>query len=72
MKYTPLTGHNLMEMWTFDTCNFRCGYCSLVPSGDVTRTDQLAPFRDIKFIEKLVEFFRDNRPGGRPWAVLFG
>jgi MoaA/NifB/PqqE/SkfB family radical SAM enzyme len=60
---------NIMEMWLFDTCNFRCGYCGLVESGAVKETDQLTPFRDEAYIRKLVRFFSDNRPGGRPWMV---
>jgi MoaA/NifB/PqqE/SkfB family radical SAM enzyme len=70
MQYQPLTQHNIMEMWLFDTCNFRCGYCGLVTSGDVLRTEQLEPYRDDRYIETLVRFFRDNRPSGRPWAVM--
>lgn len=70
MTYRGLTNHNIMSLWLYDTCNFRCGYCGLVTSGDVTRTEQLQPYRDSKFIEQILRFFRDNRPGGRPWAVL--
>ncbi len=70
MKYQPINNHNIMELWIFDTCNFRCGYCGLVATGDVTRTAQLDPYRNPEFIESLLQFFRDNRPNGRPWAVL--
>ncbi|CAN5431413.1 hypothetical protein BH11PSE11_BH11PSE11_02520 [soil metagenome] len=60
---------NIMETWLFDTCNFRCGYCGLVESGAVKQTEQLAPYRDEAYIRKLVKFFADHRPGGRPWMV---
>jgi MoaA/NifB/PqqE/SkfB family radical SAM enzyme len=70
MEYQPLTDHNIMELWLFDTCNFRCGYCSLVSSGAVTQTEQLDPFRDTAYIDRLVKFFETHRPGGRPWAAL--
>ena len=59
-----------MELWAFDTCNFRCGYCSLVETGDVTRFEQLKQFRDTGFIDNLVNFFSVHRPAGRPWAIL--
>lgn len=70
MRYKPLTNHNIMEVWAYDACNFRCGYCALVTNGDVTRVEQLAPFRDDAFIDRLVGFFAEHRPKGRPWAVL--
>lgn len=70
MRYQPLTEHNIMELWLFDTCNFRCGYCGLVTSGDVLRTEQLIPYRDQAYIDNLLTFFRDQRPGGRPWVVM--
>lgn len=70
MRYQPLTQHNIMELWLFDTCNFRCGYCGLVTSGDVLRTEQLNVYRDEEYIDTLLRFFRDNRPGGRPWVVM--
>jgi len=68
--YRPLTGHNIMELWLFNTCNFRCGYCGLVTDGSVTHTEELAPYRDPAFIETLLRFFRAQRPAGRPWAVV--
>lgn len=64
-----MTAPNIMELWLFDTCNFRCGYCSLVDSGAVERTEQLVPFRDTSYIDRLVRFFADNRPAGRPWMI---
>jgi MoaA/NifB/PqqE/SkfB family radical SAM enzyme len=70
MNYQPLTEHNIMELWLFSTCNFRCGYCGLVTSGDVLKTEELSPYRDPKYIETLLRFFRDNRPLGRPWNVM--
>jgi len=59
-----------MEMWAFDACNFRCGYCSLVTSGAVTRVDQLERYRDEQFIKKMVSFLDRNRPSDRRWAVI--
>ena len=70
MEYRPLVNHNIMELWLFDTCNFRCGYCGLVTSGDVLRTEQLDPYRDPGYVDLLVTFFKTQRPGARPWAVM--
>jgi MoaA/NifB/PqqE/SkfB family radical SAM enzyme len=64
-----MTAPNIMELWLFDTCNFRCGYCSLVESGAVMKTEQLAPFRDKDYIDRLVRFFAENRPAGRAWMI---
>lgn len=65
-----MDNRNIMSLWLFDTCNFRCGYCSLVETGAVERTDQLTPFRDPDYIAQLVRFFSTNRPGGRAWTIL--
>lgn len=70
MKYEPQTNHNIMEFWLFDTCNFRCGYCSLVTTGAVANVQELAKFRDIEFISSLLIFFKSNRPMQQPWVVL--
>jgi MoaA/NifB/PqqE/SkfB family radical SAM enzyme len=64
-----MNNRNIMSLWLFDTCNFRCGYCSLVESGAVQRTEQLLPFRDPKYISQLTRFFAENRPGGRSWMI---
>ena len=64
-----LTRHNVMELWLFDFCNFRCGYCGLVENGDVTKHEQLDPYRDLNYVDQLVRFFRENRPSNRPLAV---
>ena len=61
---------NIMELWLFDTCNFRCGYCGLVENGAVKNTDQLKPYRDPEYILKIIDFFRKNRPGQRNWTLL--
>lgn len=60
---------NIMSLSLFDTCNFRCGYCGLVESGATSQVDQLAPYRDVAFIERLARFFAAHRLGGRPWLV---
>lgn len=69
-RYIPLVEHSIMEMWCFDTCNFNCGYCGLVHERLVQRNEQLDPFRKLEFIDKILCFFRNQRPAGRPWAVL--
>ena len=50
MRYRALTEHNIMELWLFSTCNFRCGYCGLVTSGEVLNTNELTPYRDLSLI----------------------
>ena len=70
MDASLLTDRNIMEMWLFDTCNFRCGYCGLVTSGEVTQTDQLNPYRSQNYIETIQAFFQKNRPQQRKWVLL--
>jgi len=45
------------EMYLFDTCTLKCGYCHLAESGKVLDGTQLRPYKDDTFIEKIATFF---------------
>jgi organic radical activating enzyme len=47
----------VVEMYLFDTCTLKCGYCHLAESGKVLDNTQLRPFKDDAFIEKIATFF---------------
>ncbi len=61
---------NIMEVWLFNTCNFRCGYCGLVADGSVLDNSQLDQFRTKEGIDKIIQFFEKNRPGGKNWCII--
>lgn len=45
------------EIYLFDTCTLKCGYCHLAESGKVLDGTQLRPYKDATFIEKIATFF---------------
>lgn len=48
------------EMYLFDTCTLKCGYCHLAESGKVLDGTQLRPYKDKAFIEKIAAFFNSR------------
>jgi len=45
------------EIYLFDTCTLKCGYCHLAESGKVLDGTQLRPYNDKIFIEAMATFF---------------
>lgn|SRR3990167_270441 len=65
-----VSNDNIMEMWLFNTCNFRCGYCGLVADGSVLDNSQLERFRTKEGIDHILRFFEKNRPNGKKWCLI--
>jgi organic radical activating enzyme len=61
--------YRLAEIYLFDTCTHKCGYCWLAESGQVLDMDQLKPFRDPAFIERFTRFFLDRTSAGSRWLI---
>lgn len=61
---------NIMEMWLFNTCNFRCGYCGLVADGSVLDNSQLDRFKTKDGVDQIIQFFEKNRPNGKNWCII--
>lgn len=53
----------------FNTCNYRCGYCGFATSGEVQNKNDLSPFRDKAYIDKVVNFFNTNSNDGNKWIL---
>ncbi len=61
------------EVFLFDTCTHKCGYCHFAESGKVLDNSQTKPYRDPAFIEQIVHFFRKRtRPSERWLLTLTG
>jgi len=62
-------GFVVVELYLFDTCTHRCAYCWLAEQGLVLDAEQLKPFRDQAFIDRLSEFFNSRTSARRHWLV---
>jgi organic radical activating enzyme len=58
------------EVYMFDTCTHRCGYCWLADSGQVLDFAQLEPFRSKEWIAKVAGFF-NSRSEKSKWLLQF-
>lgn len=58
------------ELYLFDTCTLRCGYCWLAESGNVLDFSQLDRFRDPTILDKIVSFFLSRTTPDLPWLLI--
>jgi MoaA/NifB/PqqE/SkfB family radical SAM enzyme len=61
----------IAEIYMFDTCTMKCGYCGLAENGRVLDAQQLAPFRDPAFIGKVAHFFNSRTDADQQWMLTF-
>ena len=61
--------YNIAEVMLFNTCNFNCAYCGFVTSGTVKNIEDLAPFRDKSYIDKVFDFFERHSTPERKWVL---
>jgi len=57
------------EIYMFDTCTHKCGYCWLAESGQVLDFAQLEPFKDPAFIDKITSFFLSRTAQSVKWLL---
>jgi organic radical activating enzyme len=62
--------YTVAELFMFDTCTMRCGYCWFAESGQVLDLSQLKPFQNPVFLEKVTSFFLSRTTPGRKWRML--
>jgi organic radical activating enzyme len=63
--------YRIAEVYLFDTCTHRCGYCGLAESGQVLDASQLKPFRDPEFIRRVAGFFNRRTQTSTKWLLQF-
>lgn len=54
----------------FATCTLRCGYCSLVETGQVLDGRQLEHYKNKDFVERLANFFNSRTTKDERWKLL--
>lgn len=62
--------YRLAEVYLFDTCTMKCGYCWLAESGRVADASQLAPYRRTEHIDQLAAFFNSRTTPQEAWTLL--
>ncbi len=67
----PSVQRVVAEVYMFDTCTHKCGYCWLAESGQVLDARQLDRFRDEGFVDKVAAFFNSRTSADRTWLVQF-
>lgn len=62
--------YRVAEMYLFDTCTMKCGYCWLAETGRVADASQLAPYRRTEQIDQLAAFFNSRTTPQEGWTLL--
>ena len=62
--------YRIAEVYLFDTCTHKCGYCWLAHSGQVLDFSQLDRFRDAAFRARVISFFNSRTTPERKWRLL--
>ena len=53
----------------FSTCTYRCGYCTIAETGAVMDAQQLKPYKDVAFIQKITDFFNRRTTDTKKWHL---
>ena len=71
MSLARVVDRRVAEIYLFDTCTHRCGYCWLAESGQVLDASQLKPFRDLEFVRRVAAFFNRRTSTSTKWLLQF-
>jgi pyruvate-formate lyase-activating enzyme len=58
------------EVYLFDTCTLKCGYCHLAETGKVLKSADLDPYRDPAYIERVTGFFNKRTSESQKWNLM--
>jgi len=61
----------IAEVFTFDTCTYKCAYCLFAEYGMVLDSSQLKPYRDPDFIRQVASFFNRRVTDDCHWLLQF-
>ncbi|MBS1855716.1 MAG: hypothetical protein JST11_10150 [Acidobacteria bacterium] len=64
------TIQRIAQVYLFDTCTLRCGYCWLAENGNVLDMRQLERFKDPAFLEQVTSFFLSRTTPLERWLLL--
>ncbi len=66
----PPSPFRIAEIYMFDACTHKCGYCWLAESGQVLDFRQLERFRNLEFIHQIAAFFNSRtHPPEQHWLL---
>ncbi len=57
------------EIFLFDTCTHKCGYCHFAETGKVLDNSQLKPYTDPKLVDGIVDFFNKRTSETDNWLL---
>lgn len=63
--------HRVAELFAFDTCTYKCGYCHFAETGKVLDAAQMDPYRDPELIDRIAAFFSKRTTANEKWTALF-
>src|SRR4029077_7312438 len=69
-----MTSHILYraaEVYLFDTCTLKCGYCHLAETGKVLKSADLNSYRDSAYISQVTDFFYKRTTETQKWNLMF-
>jgi predicted O-methyltransferase YrrM len=58
------------EVYLFDTCTLKCGYCHLAETGKVLKASDLEPYRDPAYIDRVTAFFNSRTTASQKWNLM--
>ena len=61
--------YRIAEVFLFDTCTHKCGYCHFAESGKVLDNSQIRPYRDPDFIDQFAGFFSKRTTTSERWLL---
>jgi organic radical activating enzyme/precorrin-6B methylase 2 len=69
----PITGRTVYraaEVYLFDTCTLKCGYCHLAETGKVLKSTDLQEFRNPAYIDRVTAFFNSRTTDSEKWNLM--
>jgi predicted O-methyltransferase YrrM/organic radical activating enzyme len=66
----PMSFFRCAEVYLFDTCTLKCGYCHLAETGKVLKSADLDPYRDRTYIDRVTNFFSKRTTDTQKWNLM--
>jgi predicted O-methyltransferase YrrM/MoaA/NifB/PqqE/SkfB family radical SAM enzyme len=70
LSVTPEVNFRSAEVYLFDTCTLKCGYCHLAETGKVLKSADLDPYRDRAYIDRVTSFFCKRTSDTHKWNLM--
>ncbi len=67
---SDLPFYRTAEVYLFDTCTLKCGFCHLAETGKVLKAADLEPYRDPTYIDRVTQFFNKRTSEDQKWHLM--